>query len=515
MMHLTRTHLIERIRASDAPVTALVGPRGYGKTHLLEELTRDSHDIYISSADAGGEALNLAAHLIARLPEPTQTHYHYLQNHSTLTLVNVAAALRSDLAQHAPITVAIDDLHTLTPDGRILLLDYLLPRLPAGVRILLGMRAEGNLRLSTLRLKVNIHTLTQADLAFTPAEATRLGLSMGQYQQTQGWPELSFFLQAGGDPTDYILTQTSTLTPELHASLLRAALLPLWRRHDPVQAQLGLHPSWLETVRECVPCLEVAPGEYVPHTLYRQVLLDALHSQPEAYRTAQHTLGLALVEHAQPVAALEALLSAGALDEALNVVQRMTDHFQRSHQLSALKPALERLRDRLTPDLRVVYGLALFEEGRTAQGLHLVEEARQAGANPLSATLTLARMRAQSGNLVLARAFYREALQHQPEFSEALSIRAQLAFGEAVQARNGLLTTLLDIEPEAQHVLDAPQHATSMARAQAHTALALALAYRGQRTAARRHADAARDLTPTLTDPEELSALYAALATFP
>lgn len=513
MKRIPRPTLLERLHTPTAQIVALIAPRGYGKTSLLQDAIKDG-GLYLSAADAGGDALNIATQLAAQLPQTLHSQFAYTQSH-TFTPLSAAAALRSDLAQHAPLTIALDDLQVLNEQARVFLVDYLLPRLPTGIRVLLGMRADHHLRLTSLGLKVKVVTLTHADLALSAEEGEQLGLSPEQYEATEGWPELSLCVQRGGDATQYVLDHTSSLPPELSIALRRASLLSIWRRQDRTHTQLGLPVGWLDAVREYVPCIEVVRGEYVPHTFFREVLLQELEARPDEYRAAKQALGQAWAS-TQPVQALEALMEAQAYDEACALVASLATRtrFRTGSQIADLLPTLTKLQDRLTPDLNVIYGIALFETGRTAQAFQQVEQAIHQGASPGSAYLTLARLRARNGNLTLARSYYHQALKHQVVERDALDIRAQLAFNQALQARNGLVTSLLDIEAEAQHVLDAGHQASPTATLLALTACTLALALRGKRDAAHITFGTARDLSPNIVDPDEFSVAATALAQF-
>ena len=78
-----------------------------------------------------------------------------------------------------PITIVLDDLHTVTDIECMASLDLAIQRLPANARLIVITRADPVLELPRLRARGDLAELRESDLAFTAAETRELLVDRG------------------------------------------------------------------------------------------------------------------------------------------------------------------------------------------------------------------------------------------------------------------------------------------------------------------------------------------------
>jgi LuxR family transcriptional regulator, maltose regulon positive regulatory protein len=169
-------------------------------------------------------------------------------------LLRLASALA---AQDPPVTLVLDNLHTVT-DLRVLDgLDFLLRNAGPGLRLVVCSRMDPLLRLHRYRLAGELAEIRASDLAFSAAETGLLlarhgsTLSAGSLEcltrRTEGWAAgirlAAISMDAHPDPDQFVkelIADDSTLTGYLVAELLNA--------QPPESRDLLLNTSILEQV---------------------------------------------------------------------------------------------------------------------------------------------------------------------------------------------------------------------------------------------------------------------------
>jgi LuxR family transcriptional regulator, maltose regulon positive regulatory protein len=186
-----RTPLVNRLRASGAPLVTVCAPAGYGKTTLLEQwAARDGRPFAWLTVDEGDNDPRALVASLARafrrlplaLPRSPQTGPRQL-----------GAAL---LAARRPVVVVIDDVHLLGSRASLAHVATLAANVPTGSTLALAGRS---LRLGVARARAAGHLfeLGSADLALSRREEDLLlgnagvdpgsvGLS-GLRERMEGW----------------------------------------------------------------------------------------------------------------------------------------------------------------------------------------------------------------------------------------------------------------------------------------------------------------------------------------
>ena len=246
---------------SDAALTLLAAPAGYGKTTevrawcgsteaALAWVTLDAEDndpvrlwTYVAtSVDRIREGLGRRALQRLRLPgTPIETAVDELMN-------GIASFGRE-------VTLVLDDLHSVTDRDCLASLQHAIERLPPTARLILVTRADPGIELARLRARGALVELRATELSFTTEEARELlvdrgGLPLDDEQievlrdRTDGWPAALYLaalwlrtvedrsravLEFGGDHryvAEYLSHEVlEALDAEHRSFLLRAAVL--------------------------------------------------------------------------------------------------------------------------------------------------------------------------------------------------------------------------------------------------------------------------------------------------
>jgi len=245
---IARPRLLEALALAVAshPLTLLSAPAGYGKTTLLADcrlriadcgLTQTNDDqirnpkseirnrvAWLSLEEEDNDPVRFLACLIVVLgrlvpgcgdtaqgllagpPAPPTLRPRSGQalggeRRAGADTRRVIAALINDIvaANPDPFALILDDLHLITEPAVYVALDYLLERLPAQMRLVVGTRHDPPLALARLRARGQIAELGLTDLRFTLDETTqflngKLGMAllpddlMTLQERTEGWP---------------------------------------------------------------------------------------------------------------------------------------------------------------------------------------------------------------------------------------------------------------------------------------------------------------------------------------
>jgi LuxR family maltose regulon positive regulatory protein len=181
-----------------------VAPAGYGKTTLLSEWAEQEERAFawLSLDRRHDDAALLLASVVEALdqlepvdPAVMESLAAPLPDVGGVAIPRLQAALQ---ARSESFVLVLDDVHCLTTDSALEVLEGLLDCLPAGSKLALASRTEPQLPLGRLRAHRRLVEVNQADMAMSPDEAAELiglvGLDLSPaqldalVQRTEGWP---------------------------------------------------------------------------------------------------------------------------------------------------------------------------------------------------------------------------------------------------------------------------------------------------------------------------------------
>jgi len=200
-----RARLIERIEASDAPLTLICAPAGFGKTTVMQQLrqryqARDIATVWLRLDRTDNELGHLLQSLIGAthvaLPQFFPADLANPQQRATAH--GLAADLLDRLSlSDATIVLFLDDLELMTDQDVRDFLQRLLTNLGPHHRVIIGSRTAPALALGRLRAHGLLLEFDQGDLRFTKEETASYlerqsfdapAVLQSLQQRTEGWP---------------------------------------------------------------------------------------------------------------------------------------------------------------------------------------------------------------------------------------------------------------------------------------------------------------------------------------
>ena len=176
---VARTPLVNRLRASEAPLVTVCAPPGYGKTTLLKQwAARDSRPCtWLTLDDDANDPRVLLASLARALGRRATSG-----GPSTL------------LARNDPVLLVLDDVHLLRSRSSVALVAAVAEHVPDGSTLALAGRAI-RLGIARARAEGRLFELESADLALSHREEELLLRNLGAEAQLttfrrrmEGWP---------------------------------------------------------------------------------------------------------------------------------------------------------------------------------------------------------------------------------------------------------------------------------------------------------------------------------------
>jgi LuxR family transcriptional regulator, maltose regulon positive regulatory protein len=192
-------------RGADAAVTLVAAPPGYGKTTAVRAWCAESNTAlaWVSLDVGDNEPARLWTYLATAVDRVRQglgrRALKRLRGTGVALDVVVDEVMNGIAEFGGPITLVLDDLHTVIDSECMASLDLAIAHLPANARLIVITRADPALDIPRLRACGDLAELRQSDLAFTTGEARELlvergGLDLADEQvevlleRTEGWP---------------------------------------------------------------------------------------------------------------------------------------------------------------------------------------------------------------------------------------------------------------------------------------------------------------------------------------
>ena len=200
---VSRTALVNRLRATRASVVVLVAPAGYGKTNAVAQwASRDERPFAWLSLDEDddGDAVSLCRHLteaLARVEAVDQSILDSLASgrRSPAAALRILMSALSSLAR--PLVLVLDDVHVLRSRECSHVLAVLAERFPDGSTLVLAGRASPRIPSARLRMAGRLTDVGPTELALSRREIDMLTRRLGVVfeaaelaelaERTEGW----------------------------------------------------------------------------------------------------------------------------------------------------------------------------------------------------------------------------------------------------------------------------------------------------------------------------------------
>ena len=197
-----RRALLDRLSRSEAPVTVVLAPAGYGKTTLLAEWVDELSNpvAWLTTDETDNDPVALCTYLAAALDRvelvPPGVFSALASRLPPAALSNQLVAILE--AMTGPVTVVVDHLDSVTNPECMALVAEVASRLPDHVRLVLASRVEPRLPMARLRVEGRLLEIGMDDLALDLDEAAGLLVGAGididgldvqaLVDRTEGWP---------------------------------------------------------------------------------------------------------------------------------------------------------------------------------------------------------------------------------------------------------------------------------------------------------------------------------------
>ncbi|HTR32266.1 MAG TPA: AAA family ATPase [Gaiellaceae bacterium] len=371
---MSRTGLVNRLRAERAPVVSVAAPAGYGKTTLLAQwAARDPREFaWLRLGRGDGDSETLLRLLVDAvegvLPVDAAVRDAAARDNPRAGLVarRLGRQLRS---RGTPLVIVLDNIEELDDDCADATLTALCDHLPPGARLVLSGRRAGFPAVARLRAEGRIAELTAGDLRLTDREAALLLRSEGVEldpaaarelnRRAEGWAAgLSLTALAGGPIggahhflAEYFDAEVLDRLPPaaaelaLGASVLDALTGPLC---DAVLETRGsaaaLHR--LAAAESFVVPLDRERTTFRLHGLFREALRARLErDQPERFAELSRRASAWCEQAGDLPAAIGHLRAIGDRDGAARLLGAAAPEIWGRGLLTELEPCLDDLRD--------------------------------------------------------------------------------------------------------------------------------------------------------------------------
>jgi LuxR family maltose regulon positive regulatory protein len=381
---IARPQLIEQLNQIPPQHVALIAaPTGFGKTTLLSAWARQASRpaIWITLDEGDNDPARFGSYLLAALerrypgmgapmramiqsPQPVPVEW------GLTTLINAIAAVGE------PLSLVLDDCHTLEAPAIFAGLSFLIEHLPANLSLLLAGRTNPPLPLARLRARRQLTELRADALRFSEDEIgwliAELGITLAApdlgllARRTEGWPagvylaarsiesqpDQARFVEAlsGGNRfiVDYLIDEVlAQQTERVQDFLLQTSVLD--RLSGPLCDAVTGQPDGqstldqLESANLLIP-LDTDRRWYRYHKMFAEFFRARLErTQPGLIATLHRRAAAWYVERGQAHDAIAHALAAGAVDLATQLIVDAADELVECGEIATLRSWLSSL----------------------------------------------------------------------------------------------------------------------------------------------------------------------------
>ncbi len=392
-------------------LTVVCAPAGFGKSTLVADWASTSERpvAWISLDEADSDPLRFLTYLISALrtvaPGVGEDGQGALLSPSP-QVESVLIGLLNDLSAMAqPMTLVLDDYHTIDDPEVDSAVAFLLDHLPQQLHVVISTRQDPHLPLARLRARGQLTELRAADLRFDPGEVAQyltsvMGLNLTVEdiaileRRTEGWiaglqlaalslrghEDVSEFIRgfAGNHRfiTDYLVGEVlGRQTDDVRAFLLQTAILD--RLSGPLcdavtgQGSGGARLESLDRDNLFVVPLDDRRQWYRYHHLFAEVLRAYLtEEQPDALATLHRRAARWFEHNGSLPDAIRHSLAAGDVEHVADLVEAAAPGLSQARQEATLLAWLRALPEevlRNRPVLNARYAGVLLSNGLLAQ----------------------------------------------------------------------------------------------------------------------------------------------------
>lgn len=375
---IARPQLIERLNQIPPQHVALIAaPTGFGKTTLLSAWARQASRpaIWITLDEGDNDPARFGSYLLAAL----ERHYPsigapmraMLQSPQPVPVEwGLTALINAIAAVGEPLTLVLDDCHTLDAPAIFAGLSFLIEHLPPNLSLLLAGRANPPLPLARLRARRQLTELRADALRFSEDEIGQLAAELGVVlaapelgvlaRRTEGWvagvylvarsiesqPDRPRFAEAlsGGNRfiADYLIDEVLAQQPErVQSFLLQTSVLD--RLSGPLCDAVTGQPDGqsmldlLESDNLLIP-LDTNRRWYRYHQMFAEFFRARLErTQPGLVALLHQRAAAWYAEHGRAHDAIAHALAAGAIDLATQLIVDAADQLVECGEIATLR----------------------------------------------------------------------------------------------------------------------------------------------------------------------------------
>ncbi|WP_211270527.1 LuxR C-terminal-related transcriptional regulator [Paenibacillus jilunlii] len=415
--------MIERLNGGlERKLTLISASAGFGKTTLVSGWAAGCGRpaAWLSLDEADNDIARFLTHLVAALQTVAENIgedlMSALKSPQPPSIEAFLTVLLNEIsALPYPFVLVLDDYHSIDAKAVDTALGFLLEHLPTQMHLVIATRENPQLSLSRLRARGHLTELRDADLRFTPGEASVflrevMGLSlaaddiMALDTRTEGWiaglqlaalsmqgrEDVSVFIQSfTGDNryiVDYLAEEVLQRQPEeVRSFLLQTSILE--RLYGPLcdavtgQEKGNMRLESLERGNFFIVPLDDKRHWYRYHHLFGEVLSVHLRTDhPGLAATLHRRASTWYGQNGSTAEAIRHSLAAGDLIRVAELIELAWPDMRRQREDAAVLNWLRQLPDALIHDrpvLCVAYAWALLAGGELEAALDRLGEAEQ------------------------------------------------------------------------------------------------------------------------------------------
>ena len=396
-------------RLEGARLLLVSAPAGSGKTVAVASWLRGRRDLSVAwvtverGDTAARELWTSVAIAVDRLRSGIARPALAKLRAPDSTVAEAIDELLLGLAGYAgQIVIVLDDLHHMTDEDGLELLEYAVERLPTSTRVIATTRTDPSIRLNTFRGRGILGEVRAKELAFTVEEAEAFLESRGitgldredvevLVEHTEGWPaaialagmwlggtdaphqQLREFSASNRHVADYLTSEVlETLTPDVRAFLMQTSILRRFTAElcdwvigavDSAERLKALEQSNLFLVS-----LDGRGEWFRYHNLFRELVhAELVASDPSALPDLNRRAATWCIEHGLIEDALEYAWATGDPAELADLLQTHYLELARAGKFTTFTGWLERLPDSVLSERPVLCASGVLMSMMAAQ----------------------------------------------------------------------------------------------------------------------------------------------------